>query len=309
MNDTETLRYIEFNYGKLGKIRKIKWNPELGDPVFRKRFVFADEYGEDWGIVVKEIPMPEDALDQASGNGNGRSERDSSYDDFEDSEYTSSKLIDGQVIRYFTEDDDQFLEDIRKDEPDFLGQCRERVKHHSLDMKMLATDIRFDRKKVTFHFAADGRVDFRMLVRDLASIFRCRIELHQIGARDEASLYVGVGQCGRTLCCRSWLKEFKTIGIKMARAQNLPLNPGKISGNCGRLLCCLSYEYENYLEMAETLPKVGDQKEFDGRQFEVTYVSPLNQTVTVQCLSHEDRHKRYRITGDQFYAGELKTSK
>jgi cell fate regulator YaaT (PSP1 superfamily) len=148
-----------------------------------------------------------------------------------------------------------------------------------------------------------------MLVRDLASIFRCRIELHQIGARDEAKLYVGCGPCGRTLCCRSWLTGFQPIGIKMARAQNLPLNPGKISGNCGRLLCCLGYEYETYLELSETLPKSGDRKEFDGVPYEVTYVSPLSQTVTIQCIAEDERHKRVRISGEEYHAGILKPRK
>ncbi|MCX6647337.1 MAG: regulatory iron-sulfur-containing complex subunit RicT [bacterium] len=289
------LPFIEFTQGKLGIIRQIKWDPEIGAPVFRERFIFRDEFGEDWGTVKKGIAEPE----------HSEPEHEQVDEQLEEGGEVVNRVIDGVVVRYVTAEDIAVLEQIALDEVEYLKTCIGRVKHHELQMKMLGTDIRFDRRKVTFHFGAEGRVDFRMLVRDLASIFRCRIELHQIGARDEAKLYVGCGACGRGLCCRTWLAKFDPIGIKMARAQNLPLNPGKISGNCGRLLCCLGYEYENYLEMAETLPKIGDHREVDGVEYEVTYVSPLSQTVTLQCLNPDERFKRVRCTSEEYYSGHI----
>jgi len=297
----ESLPYIDFTHGKLNVVRTTKWDPAIGRPVHGKRFIFRDEFGEDWGKILK--PVPEPVSEKVSV------EETDHEDENGEPPGGDSMLVDGIALRFLTKEDEGTLEEIARDEITFLETCIERVKHHGLSMKMLATDIRFDRRKVTFHFAAEGRVDFRMLVRDLASIFRCRIELHQIGARDEAKLYIGCGPCGRTLCCRSWLMSFQPIGIKMARAQNLPLNPGKISGNCGRLLCCLSYEYESYLELSETLPRTGDRKEFDGIPYEVTYVSPLSQTVTLQCLKDEERHKRTKISGEEYHAGHIKPKK
>jgi cell fate regulator YaaT (PSP1 superfamily) len=298
MTEQEVTQYIEFCHGKLRQTRKIRWDPEMGAPVHGEKFIFHDEYGEDWGVVSKPTTPPEPEPEPPQAEVEEREDSDELVT-------TVESLVDGIASRYFTAEDEQVLEGIRKDELEFLKVCRERVEHHGLDMKMLATDVRFDRRKITFHFAAEGRIDFRMLVRDLASIFRCRIELHQIGARDEAKLYVGFGPCGRQMCCRSWINQFQTIGIKMARAQNLPLNPGKISGNCGRLLCCLSYEYESYLELAETLPRIGDRKEFDGVPYEVSYISPLSQIVTLQCLKEDERHRRFRISGEDYYAGKL----
>jgi cell fate regulator YaaT (PSP1 superfamily) len=302
MADQEILTYIEFAHAKLGQIRKIKWDPEIGEPVHGVKFIFRDEYGEDWGVVLGPTEPPEIEPPQPEAEVADVEEGD-------EIAAPSKSLVDGIAIRYLTTEDETVLEDLAKDEKEFLEICRKRVEHHGLQMKMLATDIRFDRRKVTFHFAAEGRVDFRMLVRDLAGIFRCRIELHQIGARDEAKLYVASGPCGRELCCRTWLTQFQTIGIKMARAQNLPLNPGKISGNCGRLLCCLAYEFENYLELAETLPRIGEHKLFDGVPYEVVYVSPLSQTVMIQGLSEDERHKRIKITGEEYSAGKLPAKK
>lgn len=289
------LPYIKFAHGKLGIVRVIKWDPDIGLPVHGEKFIFRDEFGEDWGVVIRGTSEPEPEIEQL---------REMEEDD-DEGMGTSGWIIEGIAARYLTSEDEAVLDQIVKDEAEFLQTCIERVKHHGLKMKMLATDIRLDRRKITFHFGAEGRVDFRMLVRDLASIFRCRIELHQIGARDEAKLYIGCGACGRNLCCRTWLSKFDPIGIKMARAQNLPLNPGKISGNCGRLLCCLGYEYENYLELAETLPRIGDQKEIDGVEYEVTYVSPLSQTVTLQSMNPEERFKRVRCSGEEYFSGHI----
>lgn len=301
MSNEEGFTYIEFAHGKLRIVKKVKWEPAIGEPVYGRKFTFTDEYGEDWGIVLRGIPAPEGIEEEPAETGEEtENEEEPVLDD---------RIVKGDAVRYFTEEDEKVIAEIIRDEDAFLETCRQRVEHHGLRMKMLGTDIRFDRRKITFHFAAEGRVDFRMLVRDLASIFRCRIELHQIGARDEAKLYIGCGPCGRELCCRTWLNEFHTIGIKMARAQNLPLNPGKISGNCGRLLCCLRFEFETYLELSENLPKVGDQKEFDGELYEVTYRSPLAQTVTIQSLKPNERHKRIKVTNEEFNAGVIKRKK
>jgi len=296
-------RYIEFTHGKLGLVKKVKWDGAIGDPVHSQRFIFTDEFGEDWGCVLREIPEPDFPPEDESGD------EEEGEDGYEDPMTAGLSFVKGIASRYFTPGDEETLNEVLKDEVEYLATCRERVEHHGLKMKMLASDIRFDRKKITFHFAAEGRIDFRMLVRDLASIFRCRIELHQIGARDEAKLHIGCGPCGRNLCCRTWLNEFQPIGIKMARAQNLPLNPGKISGNCGRLLCCLSYEYDIYLDLAKKLPKAGDRTEIDGLPYEVTYISPLAQTVSLVCLNTDERHKRLKATRDEYYAGSVKRKK
>ncbi|MFH1676436.1 MAG: regulatory iron-sulfur-containing complex subunit RicT [bacterium] len=306
---TELLPYIEFSYGKLGIVRKIKWDASIGEAGFGRKIIFADEYGEDWGIILRPIPEPDLSRIEPSDEEPEDVGDEESMEGDDIGTFVDGMLISGTVLRYFTPEDEAKFSEILTDEDKFLETCKERVEHHGLKMKMLSTDIRFDRRKITFHFAAEGRVDFRMLVRDLAGIFKCRIELHQIGARDEAKLYIGCGPCGRTLCCRSWLKQFKTIGIKMARAQNLPLNPGKISGNCGRLLCCLNYEFETYLELAEYLPRVGTQKEFEGVPYEVTHINPLNQVVTIQCLVEDERHRKLKITNEEYEAGVLKKRK
>jgi cell fate regulator YaaT (PSP1 superfamily) len=139
-----------------------------------------------------------------------------------------------------------------------LQICSEKVKGHQLEMKLVDAEYTFDRNKLIFYFTADGRVDFRELVRDLAAVFRTRIELRQIGVRDEAKMLGGIGPCGRVLCCSSFLGDFEPVSIKMAKDQNLSLNPTKISGLCGRLMCCLKYENDNYEQTKDTLPDIGD---------------------------------------------------
>ena len=142
-------------------------------------------------------------------------------------------------------------------EPEALKICEEKVKKHKLDMNLTDVEYKFDGSKILFYFTADGRIDFRELVKDLASIFKTRIELRQIGVRDEVRRIGGNGVCGRELCCCSFLGNFETVSIKMAKEQNISLNPSKISGNCGRLMCCLKYEQEAYEEKLSRLPKVG----------------------------------------------------
>jgi cell fate regulator YaaT (PSP1 superfamily) len=161
------------------------------------------------------------------------------------------------ILRLATEDDLRMMLSFKSKEKDALVQCAKQVAHHKLPMKLVEAEYTFDGSRLTFYFTAEERVDFRALVRDLAATFRTRIELRQIGARDQAKLQGGLGPCGKTLCCSSWISDFGVISIKMAKEQGLPLNPAKISGVCGRLLCCLSYENENYIQAKQIMPHVG----------------------------------------------------
>lgn len=161
------------------------------------------------------------------------------------------------VSRLATEDELRMMLSFKAKEKEALVKCAERVKQHALPMKLVEAEYTFDGSRLTFYFTADERVDFRSLVRDLATAFRTRIELRQIGARDQAKLQGGLGPCGKTLCCSSWIADFGVISIKMAKEQGLPLNPAKISGVCGRLLCCLSYENDNYIQAKQSMPQVG----------------------------------------------------
>ena len=161
------------------------------------------------------------------------------------------------VIRIVTEKDKKMYEENKAKEPEARKIFEEKVKKHGLKMKLVDVEYKFDGSKVIFYFTADGRIDFRDLVKDLAAIFKTRIELRQIGVRDEVKRIGGNGICGRELCCCSFLGNFETVSIKMAKEQNISLNPSKISGNCGRLMCCLKYEEEAYLEKLSRLPKVG----------------------------------------------------
>lgn len=162
-----------------------------------------------------------------------------------------------KVIRKATDDDLARLEENRKKEKEALKICEQKVSEHGLDMKLVDVEYTFDNSKVLFYFTADGRVDFRALVKDLASVFRTRIELRQIGVRDEAKKLGGLGVCGRPFCCSSFLGEFQPVSIKMAKEQGLSLSPVKISGTCGRLMCCLKYEQEAYTDLLRRTPKVG----------------------------------------------------
>ncbi len=163
-----------------------------------------------------------------------------------------------QVIRKATKDDAKTVENNRKKETEAFDICLEKIVRLGLDMKLVDVEMTFDRNKLIFYFTSDGRVDFRELVKELAAVFRMRIELRQIGVRDEAKMLNGIGICGRPLCCATFLGDFQPVSIKMAKEQNLSLNPTKISGICGRLMCCLKYEEEVYEELNKKLPRVGD---------------------------------------------------
>jgi cell fate regulator YaaT (PSP1 superfamily) len=161
------------------------------------------------------------------------------------------------VLRLASEDELRMMLSFKSKEKDALVQCERHVQQHKLPMKLVEAEYTFDGSRLTFYFVAEERVDFRALVRDLAATFRTRIELRQIGARDQAKLQGGVGICGKTLCCSSWITDFGVVSIKMAKEQDLPLNPAKISGVCGRLLCCLAYENDTYAQAKRTMPPVG----------------------------------------------------
>ncbi len=161
------------------------------------------------------------------------------------------------VIRRASEEDMKILEQNREKEKRAFKICEEKIAKHGLEMKLVDTEYTFDNSKVLFYFTADGRVDFRALVKDLAAVFRTRIELRQIGVRDESKMLGGLGVCGRPFCCSSFLGEFQPVSIKMAKEQGLSLSPVKISGTCGRLMCCLKYEQEAYLDLLKQTPKIG----------------------------------------------------
>ena len=184
------------------------------------------------------------------------------------------------VIRIATEQDEKTVEKNRQKEKEAFKICQEKIRNHGLDMKLIEAEYTFDNNKVLFYFTADGRIDFRELVKDLAAVFRTRIELRQIGVRDEAKMLGGMGICGRKLCCNTFLSEFAPVSIKMAKEQNLSLNPTKISGVCGRLMCCLKNEQETYEYLNSKLPNVGEKlKTKDGVVGEVQRVDVLRQKV------------------------------
>ena len=202
------------------------------------------------------------------------------------------------VIRIATEEDKRNEEKNREKEKEAYNICLEKIRAHNLDMKLINAEYTFDNNKVLFYFTADGRIDFRELVKDLAAVFRTRIELRQIGVRDETKLKGGIGICGRPLCCHTYLSEFAPVSIKMAKEQNLSLNPTKISGVCGRLMCCLTNEEETYEELNSRLPAIGDYVTTrDGHKGEVQSVSVLRQLVKVVVTMDDDEKeiREYRV--------------
>jgi Uncharacterized homolog of PSP1 len=206
------------------------------------------------------------------------------------------------VIRIATKEDMQKETANRQKEKEAFNICLEKIRKHKLEMKLINAEYTFDNNKVLFYFTADGRIDFRDLVKDLAAVFRTRIELRQIGVRDETKIRGGIGICGRALCCSTYLEEFAPVSIKMAKEQNLSLNPTKISGVCGRLMCCLTNEQETYEELNSQLPNVGeDVTTPDGLRGAVHSVSVLRQVVKViVILDNEEKEVR------EYQVAELK---
>jgi cell fate regulator YaaT (PSP1 superfamily) len=193
------------------------------------------------------------------------------------------------VIRMATKEDETVEEANKKKEKDAFKVCLEKIRKHNLEMKLIDVEYTFDNNKILFYFTADGRIDFRELVKDLAAVFKTRIELRQVGVRDETKIVGGIGICGRPLCCHSYLSEFIPVSIKMAKEQNLSLNPTKISGVCGRLMCCLKNEEETYEYLNSKLPNVGDYVTTDdGLKGEVHSVNVLRQTVKVIVVVDKD---------------------
>ena len=206
------------------------------------------------------------------------------------------------VIRPATVEDDEREAKNREKEKEAYKICLEKIAKHKLDMKLIQAEYTFDNNKVLFYFTADGRIDFRELVKDLASVFKTRIELRQIGVRDEAKIRGGIGVCGRPLCCATYMPEFVPVSIKMAKEQNLSLNPTKISGVCGRLMCCLKNEQDTYEELNSKLPNVGDiVTTFDKLKGEVSSVSVLRQRVKV-IVNLDNDEKEVR----EYAASELR---
>lgn len=187
-----------------------------------------------------------------------------------------------KVIRMATsKDEEQFHENEEKEKKAF-GICLQKIDQHQLDMKLVDVEYTFDRSKIIFYFTADGRVDFRELVKDLAMVFRTRIELRQIGVRDEAKMLGGLGPCGRPLCCATFLGDFEPVSIKMAKEQNLSLNPVKISGICSRLMCCLKFESSCYRDAKADLPLIGSLVRVDGQEGRILETNPLKESLMVE---------------------------
>lgn len=207
------------------------------------------------------------------------------------------------VIRIATAEDDKKEEANRKKEKEAYKICLEKIAKHKLEMKLIDVEYTFDNNKVLFYFTADGRIDFRELVKDLAAVFRTRIELRQIGVRDETKIRGGIGICGRVLCCQSYLSEFIPVSIKMAKEQNLSLNPAKISGMCGRLMCCLKNEQDTYEYLNSRLPDVGDKVSTkDGMTGEVYSVNVLRRKIKiiVTLENGEKDIKEYKVDEIKF---------
>ncbi|ABW17633.1 PSP1 domain-containing protein [Alkaliphilus oremlandii] len=192
------------------------------------------------------------------------------------------------VIRIATDEDITRHNENKLKEKEALEVCIEKIRKHELDMNLVDVEYTFDNNKVIFYFTADGRVDFRDLVKDLAAVFKTRIELRQIGVRDEAKMLGGIGPCGRPLCCATWLGDFEPVSIKMAKDQSLSLNPAKISGICGRLFCCLKYEYDVYAEILQKLPGVGAIVLTPDGEGTVTEVNVLSELVKVRINNTKD---------------------
>lgn len=192
-----------------------------------------------------------------------------------------------KVLRIADEKDRLIVEENKQEAKEAYEICSQKVIEHNLDMKLVDVEYTFDRNKIIFYFTADGRVDFRELVKDLAAIFKTRIELRQIGVRDEAKMLGGIGPCGRMLCCSTFLGDFEPVSIKMAKDQNLSLNPTKISGLCGRLMCCLKYENDEYESAKEQLPDLGEYVETNNGLGKVVGLNILERVIQIELIEQE----------------------
>lgn len=210
-----------------------------------------------------------------------------------------------QVIRVASQEDIRHAQDNEANEREAYAVCQRKIAEHKLDMKLVSVEFTFDNSKILFYFTANGRVDFRSLVKDLASVFKTRIELRQIGVRDEAKMLGGLGPCGRPICCGSFLGDFQPVSIKMAKEQNLSLNPTKISGVCGRLMCCLKYEQDNYEQTRKRMPKVGKEVIVPDGRGVVWDVNVIKETVRVRIQKGDSSElKDYPMADVQRASGQ-----
>jgi cell fate regulator YaaT (PSP1 superfamily) len=216
------------------------------------------------------------------------------------------------VLRLASESEIEELENIKAKEENALEICKQKVDLHSLPMKVVGVECQFDGNKATFFFTSEQRVDFRLLVKDLAATFKTRIELRQIGARDEARRFPGFGICGKRTCCTEWLREFEPVSLKMAKEQNLPLTPSKLTGICGRLMCCMAYELDSYREKTKGLPCIGDKVYCRGQRAKVEKVDVFREEVVLLSkegnlitLSFEEMSEEMRKAGSGWTQTEI----
>jgi cell fate regulator YaaT (PSP1 superfamily) len=203
-----------------------------------------------------------------------------------------------KVMRIASDEDSKHADENRNKEKEAFATCLQKIRDHNLEMKLIDVEYTFDNNKILFYFTADGRVDFRELVKDLAAVFKTRIELRQIGVRDESKMMGGLGVCGRVLCCNSYLGEFQPVSIKMAKEQGLSLNPTKISGTCGRLMCCLKYEQDAYEEIIKRMPRMGAIVETPEGQGVVMDTSLLKELVKVRLDKGNEADLRLYKVGE-----------
>ncbi len=212
-----------------------------------------------------------------------------------------------EVLRHATDKDAEHLDEMRELEEEATETCQKKVDEHTLPMKLVDVEYQYDGNKITFYFTSDGRIDFRELVRDLAGVFRTRIDLRQIGVRDEARRFDGMGMCGRRLCCATFLKDFEPVTLKMAKDQNLPLTPSKISGACGRLMCCLAYELDHYKKLSKDVPKVGSKVTCFGGEHRIDKIDFITPAVIlsdaegnqIHVLMEDFREELGKVAGPQ----------
>jgi cell fate regulator YaaT (PSP1 superfamily) len=230
--------------------------------------IVEHDRGQDYGQVVisGEAACPKDASGGQAGLPAGQ----------------VGKEQPKKILRLAKDGDIRQIEENRLKAKEVFNSCVKKIEEHKLDMKLVQAEYSFDRSKIVFYFTANGRVDFRNLVKDLAKIFKARIELRQIGVRDEARLFGGFGPCGRELCCARFLKDFEPVTIKMAKEEGLPLNPPKISGICGRLMCCLSFEYESYKLLSKGLPREGEHVHTPQGKGKVMNINVFKRAASVQ---------------------------
>ena len=205
-----------------------------------------------------------------------------------------------KIERLATKKDIETFDKNNEREKEAFAICKEKIKSHDLEMKLIDVEYTIDNTKVVFYFTADGRVDFRELVKDLAAHFKMRIELRQVGVRDEAKMLGGIGACGRPLCCNKWLADFQPVSIKMAKTQNLSLNPAKISGTCGRLMCCLNYENEVYVELRRGMPNVDEKIKTKDGMAKVIGVNLLVNDIKARLIEKDSETGEEKLSTDVF---------